>query len=247
MTWHIFCKLWHRWREELKSGRKKRGKNMPRNLLHNLLGNLLNTWPVLTVFIGPILGTKEIRTEEPSPAQATAALQSAADSGALGTQRGGTPARDPQLHPLLLICSQGVRGNKRRAFVKELRFCWPCPSNHRGEGLLLNHRSSGIWVWAAWTFCWACFCCLGFQHAGLLATSPALGFHLVQLHSLSFCQVGLLLCLASASQGSSPCCFSEVKYKKWYQRCWGGCAISLVLSRHSKNLKRWTDQCYGSV
>ena len=27
----------------------------------------------------------------------------------------------------------------------------------------------------------------------------------------------------------------------------GDCEISLVLSRHSKNLKWWTDQCYSSV
>ena len=42
-------------------GRKCSGKNMPRNPLHNLLENLLNTWSVLTVFIGLILGTKKIK------------------------------------------------------------------------------------------------------------------------------------------------------------------------------------------
>ena len=37
---------------------------MPRNPLHNLPENVLNTWPVLTVFIGLILGTKKIRDSE---------------------------------------------------------------------------------------------------------------------------------------------------------------------------------------
>ena len=54
-------KQWHRWREELKDRRKISGKNMPRNPLHNLPENLLNTWSVLTVFIGLILGTKKIK------------------------------------------------------------------------------------------------------------------------------------------------------------------------------------------
>ena len=46
-------------------GGKSKGKNMPRNPLHNLLENLLNTWPVFTVFIGLILRTKRLGTEEP--------------------------------------------------------------------------------------------------------------------------------------------------------------------------------------
>ena len=40
---------------------KSSGENVPRNPFHNLLENLLNTWPVLTVSIGLILGTKEIK------------------------------------------------------------------------------------------------------------------------------------------------------------------------------------------
>ena len=49
-------------------GGKSSGKNMLRNPLHNpLLENLLNTQPVLTVFIGLILGTRRLRTEEPPP------------------------------------------------------------------------------------------------------------------------------------------------------------------------------------
>jgi len=44
MTCPIFCKQWHRWREELKNGKKKQWeKNVPRNPLHNLPENLLKT------------------------------------------------------------------------------------------------------------------------------------------------------------------------------------------------------------
>ena len=42
-------------------GRESSWKNVLRNPLHNLPENLLNTWPVLTVFIGLILGTKKIK------------------------------------------------------------------------------------------------------------------------------------------------------------------------------------------
>ena len=55
------------------------------------------------------------------------------------------------------------------------------------------------------------FCCPGFQHAGLLVISPALGFALFcfvlffafSFHHSSFQQVRLLTCLASASRGPS--------------------------------------------
>ena len=46
-----------RWR----MGGKSSGKKMPRNPLPNLPENVLNTWPVLTVFIGLIVGTKKIK------------------------------------------------------------------------------------------------------------------------------------------------------------------------------------------
>ena len=41
-----------------------------------------------------------------------------------------------------------------------------------------------------------------------------------RFHCRSFCRVGLLLCLASASQGQSQDCFSQVKSKKWHHICW---------------------------
>ena len=42
-------------------GGKSSEKIMPRNPFHNLLEKLLNAWPVPTVFIGLILGTKEVK------------------------------------------------------------------------------------------------------------------------------------------------------------------------------------------
>ena len=44
------------WREELKDGRKKQ-----RNPFHNLPEKLLNACPAPTIFIGLILGTKEVK------------------------------------------------------------------------------------------------------------------------------------------------------------------------------------------
>ena len=55
----------------------------------------------------------------------------------------------------------------------------------------------------------------------LLVTSSVLGFLHVSFHRRSFHRVGLLLCLASASQGMSRCYFSQVKSEKRHRRCWG--------------------------
>ena len=65
------------------------------------------------------------------------------------------------------------------------------------------------------------FLCPGFQHAGLLVTSPALGFLCVQLPlrellwSWSPAVLGLLL--AGACQG----CFSQVTSESGHHRCHG--------------------------
>ena len=45
--------------ESWRTGGKSSGKNVPRNPLHSLLESLLNSWPVLTDFIGLILGTEK--------------------------------------------------------------------------------------------------------------------------------------------------------------------------------------------
>ena len=65
-------------------GGKRSGKNVPRNPLHNLPENLLNTWPVLTVFIGLILGTKKIKDSR-TPTGLGNSYWGSADSGAFVT------------------------------------------------------------------------------------------------------------------------------------------------------------------
>ena len=99
----------------------------------------------------------------------------------------------------------------------------------------LNQRSSGIWEWTTWDFCWVCFCFPCFQHSGLLVTSTALGLPHFQLPLREFCWVGLLLCLVSASQGPSLGCFSQVKSEKWNQKCWW--SVEFPLSCRSKDLQ----------
>ena len=95
-----------------RTGGKSSGKNVPRNPLHNLPETLLNTWPMLTVFIGLILGTKKIKDRR-TPTSLVISYWGPADSGAFGTHWGVGPARVPQSHPLPLTCSWGFQGNKK--------------------------------------------------------------------------------------------------------------------------------------
>ena len=95
-----------------KMGGKSSRKNVPRNPLHNLLENLLNTWHVLTVCIGLILSTKI--KDRRTPTGLGKSYWGPADNGAFGTCWGVDPARIPQLHPLPVACSQGVRGNEKQ-------------------------------------------------------------------------------------------------------------------------------------
>ena len=74
-----------------------------------------------------------------------------------------------------------------------------CPSSHRSEDFLPQ------WV-VFWTLRRSHLSSLPrslllsrVQLPGLPVTSPVLGFLHVQLHRGSFCRIGLLLCLASAS------------------------------------------------
>ena len=60
-TLWVLARLKSQEREAEGQEEKAVGKNMLRNPPHSLLENLLNTWPVLTVFIGLILGTKKIK------------------------------------------------------------------------------------------------------------------------------------------------------------------------------------------
>ena len=68
-------------------GGKGSGKNMPRNLFHNLPEKLLNASPVPTVFIGLILGTKEVKGRRTLTCLGNS-YQSAEDSGAFGKHTG---------------------------------------------------------------------------------------------------------------------------------------------------------------
>ena len=103
-------------------GGKGSGKSMLRNPFHNLPEKLLNAWPVPTIFIGLILGTKEVKDRRTLTCLGNG-YKGTEDSGAFGTHWGAAPARVPQLHPLPLACSQRVQGNKKQEIVKELRFC----------------------------------------------------------------------------------------------------------------------------
>ena len=98
----------HRWREELKDGWKRQWeKNMLRNPFHNLPEKLQNAWPVPTIFIGLILGTKEVKDRRTLTCLGNS-YKGTEDSGAFGTHWGVAPARVLQLHTLPLACSQEV-------------------------------------------------------------------------------------------------------------------------------------------
>ena len=204
MTCPIFCKQWHRWREELKNGRKSSGKSMPRNPLHSLSEKLLNAWPVPIVFIGLILGTKKIKNRI-TLTHLGNSYWGIADSGAFSTHWVVARARDPQLHPLLLTCSQGVQGNKKLEIVKELRFVSHMSFQRLGQGPLtltgglLESETELCELSAEFVFAVPVFSILGFSSLPLGWVSLAFSFHHV-----TFCHVtvvGLLLCLVSASWG----------------------------------------------
>ena len=108
----------------------------------------------------------------------------------------------------------------------------------------LNWRSSEIWDWVTWAFCWICSCCPGFQHIRLLVTSCT-GF---PLHSASttwaFPELGFYYAWPHLV-GPSQDCFSQVTSESQHQIMSEECAISLVLSHRSKDLKRWTSVTAG--
>ena len=93
-------------------GGKGSGENMPRNLFHNLPEKLLNASPVPTVFIGLILGTKEVKGRRTLTCLGNS-YKGTENSRAFETHWGVAPARVPQLHPLPLACLQGVQRNKK--------------------------------------------------------------------------------------------------------------------------------------
>ena len=181
-----------------KMGGKSSGKNVLRNPFHNLLEKLLCGWPLPTVSTGLLLGTKEVKDRR-TPTCLGNSYEGAAGSGVFGTHWGVAPARVPHCTHLCLPVTGGLRKQEIRHCkgIKILLFI--CPSSHRGEDFLLL-TSSGIWDWVVWAFCWICFCCPHFQHAGLPVTSPVLGFHCFQLLQYEFSAV-LCLCLMGAKPG----------------------------------------------
>ena len=109
----------------------------------------------------------------------------------------------------------------------------------------LNQRSSGIWDWAAWAFCWVRFFSVPISSTlGFLSLPLHWVFFTFSFHSRSFCQVGLLQCLASSMKGLCWGCFSQLKWESGHHRCWGS-VISSVLSRHNKDLK-WRTKALGA-
>ena len=132
-----------------------------------------------------------------------------ADKSLWGTLR-RSPCQSPSLAPTAAHLFVGVQGNKKWETVRELRFCWARVLPAIGARTSrLTRRSSGVWDGSLQAFCELVFCCPGFQSAGLLVTSPALGFLGFSFHLGSFHQVRLLLCLASSFRGLSWGCFSQ--------------------------------------
>ena len=175
----------------MKDRRKKTSeKNVLRNPLDKLLEDLLNTWPVLTAFVGLILGTKNIKDRR-TPTCFGSSYSDTTDSGAFGTH--WTPTATHLLAGGLQ--KQEMRDCKGIKILSAI-----CPSSHRGEDFL---PQPGIfWNWTVWPFCQVYFYCPGFQHAGLLVTSTELGFLHIQLpprdHSLHWAPAVLRFCLVGA-------------------------------------------------
>ena len=118
---------------------KSSGKNTPRNPLHNLPENLLNTWPVPTVFIGLILGTKEIKNAHLLGQQLLGHSRWCKLWDTLGSRV--ALARVPQLHPLPLACLWGWGGPvSRKQEMRDYKgikiLLAICPSSHRSKDLL---------------------------------------------------------------------------------------------------------------
>ena len=106
-------------------GGKSSGKNVPRNPLHSLLENLLNTWPVLTVFIAPILGTKNEDRRMLSR---------------LGTADSRTfriHCQSPSVAPTATRLFAGSSRKQEMRDHKGIKILFAiCPSSHRDEDLL---------------------------------------------------------------------------------------------------------------
>ena len=171
--------------ESWRTGGKSSGKNMPKNPLHSPLESLLNIWPVLIVSSVWSLAQRRKRTEETPLACVTATgAQRITPLGHTEEQ----PLQSPSIVPLPPACSREVQGNRKREIVK-------VPPAIGARTSYLNRRSSGIWDWAMWAFCWVCFSLSWFPSRWAF---PCAGFLRLPLLARELCWVELLLCLASS-------------------------------------------------
>ena len=204
------------WEKELKFGGKRSGKNVPRNPLHSLLENLLDIWPVLTVFIGLIFGTKS--KDRRTTTGLGNSYWGSADS-AFGTNLKSSLSRVPQLRPLPPACSQGVQWNKKREIVI-VRHVLPAIGARTSY---LNQRSSGIWGWAVWAFCWVCFSLSQFPARRAF---PCTGFSSRSsvVDRRSFAELGSC-CTWPLPRGG---CFSQLKPESQHHRCHASICSSVL-------------------
>ena len=194
----------------MKDRRKKKSeKNVLRNPLDNLLEDLLNTWPVITVFIGLILGTKNIKDRR-TPTCFGSSYSDTTDSGAFGTHWTPTATH---------LLAGGLQKQEMRDCKGIKILLATCPSSHRGEDFYPNQGSSGTELcdlFAKFIFTVLVSSMLGFLSLPLRWVFFTFSFH----HGI-IRWVGLLLCLGSTSWGLSQGCFSQVKSKKQHHRCRG--------------------------
>ena len=169
-----------------RTGGKSNGKNLPRNPLHNLLENLLNTWPVLTVFIDLILGTKKIK-ERRTPTCLGNSYWGPADRRDFGTHCVVAPAR-AQLHPVPLACSWGGLRKQEMKDCKGINILLGYVLPAIGERTFWNLRLSYVSFLLSLFFAVPVSSMLGFLSLPLCWV-----FFVFSFHRVSFHWVGLLL------------------------------------------------------
>ena len=121
---------------ERAEGWEEKAVGKMRNPLYNLLENLLNTWPVPTIFIGLILGTKEIKDRGPSPAWAMATR--AQQTVELWDTLGSSSCKGPSIVPTATRLFAGGSRKQEMRDCKAIKILLAiCPSSHRAKDLLL--------------------------------------------------------------------------------------------------------------
>ena len=103
----------------------------------------------------------------------------------------------------------------------------------------LNRRSSGIWDWAAWAFCWVRFSLSRFLAHWASCHFPWAGFSWCSASTVGASQSWAPVVLGLFLVGPHRGCFSQVKSESRHHRCQAN-VVSSVLSCLNKNLKRGT-------